>query len=191
MSGIGHNGGPALAPAPGWQRHCWRRARADLLPVLPVEVIRNRVRRAAELGIDYRAYASIRAASGHDVVAFLFSSNALRIHRLQDGLDPNRADRLAAQIGTGRLLAAHPPLPPAALADRLDRDHRIAFLASDRAPGLTDGWGATRAALGGLLAAAGVPARSVVIVGATALERDWRAAARVAGYIDEARFFSA
>ena len=63
MSGIGHNGGPALAPAPGWQRHCWRRARADLLPVLPVEVIRNRVRRAAELGIDYRAYASIRAAS--------------------------------------------------------------------------------------------------------------------------------
>ena len=190
MSGIGHNGGPALAPAPGWQRHCWRRARVELLPVLPVEVIRNRVRRAAELGIDYRAYASIRAASGHDVVAFLFSSNALRIHRPGEDLAPDRAGKLAALVRTDRLLAAHPPLSPAHLAAVLDSGQGIAFAAAGAAPGLVQTWGETRAALAGILAAARVPAREVVIIGATALERDWRAAARAAGYIDETRFFS-
>ncbi len=190
MSGIGHNGGPALAPGGGWQRHCWRRARADLLPALPVEVIRNRVRRAAELGIDYRAYASIRAASGHDVVAFLFSSNALRIHRPDESLAPDRADRLAALIRAGRILAAHPPLSPARLAARIEYGQGIAFVAAGAAPGLAQTWGETRAALAGILGGARLPPREVVIVGATPLERDWCAAVRAAGYMDETRFFS-
>ncbi|MDH3263731.1 MAG: hypothetical protein OEM24_07010, partial [Paracoccaceae bacterium] len=63
----------------GWRRHCWTKAREELLPTLPLEVVRLRVKRAAELGLDYRAYASFRASTGHDVVALLFSSNALRL----------------------------------------------------------------------------------------------------------------
>jgi len=44
---IGHNGGPALtARGRGWATHCWRQARGALLPHLPVEVVRLRVRRA-------------------------------------------------------------------------------------------------------------------------------------------------
>ncbi len=59
----GHNGGPTLEPGGAWRRHCWRKARADLLPHLPIEVLRTRVRRAGELGLDYRTYASVRAAT--------------------------------------------------------------------------------------------------------------------------------
>lgn len=72
---IGHNGGPDLTGL-GWRTHCWRQARETLLPTLPIEVVRLRVRRAAELGLDYKTYAGIRASTGHDLVAFLFSSNA-------------------------------------------------------------------------------------------------------------------
>jgi hypothetical protein len=76
---LGHNGGPSLDRGFGWRHHCWKTAREALLPNLPIEVVRLRVKRAAEIGLDYRTYASIRASSGHDVVAFLFSSNALRL----------------------------------------------------------------------------------------------------------------
>ena len=78
MSGIGHNGGPAMGGI-AWRIHCWREARQKLLPVLPIEVIRTRVKRAAELGLDYKTYAGVRATTGRDIIAFLFSSNALRL----------------------------------------------------------------------------------------------------------------
>lgn len=190
MSGIGHNGGPTLEPGAGWRRHCWRKARAELLPVLPIEVVRNRVRRAGELGLDYRSYASFRAASGHDIVAFLFSTNALRLHRAGDDLPEARAAKLAAQIRTGRVLAAQAPLSAEAVAEALADRHGLAFLATGRAPSLADSWSATRRSLAGLLGAARLSSRGVVVVGATALEREWCAAARAAGYVEETRFFS-
>ena len=62
--GIGHNRGPAMDAGVSWRRHCWTVARQELLPHLPLEVIRLRVRRAAAIGLDYRTYASVRAASG-------------------------------------------------------------------------------------------------------------------------------
>jgi hypothetical protein len=68
MSGIGHNRGPAMDAGASWRRHCWSVARAELLPHLPLEVIRMRVRRAAEIGLDYRTYATVREASGYDIV---------------------------------------------------------------------------------------------------------------------------
>ena len=79
MGEIGHNGGPSLEAGASWRRHCWTSARAALLPTLPIEVVRLRVKRAKALGLDYKTYAGVRAATGHDVVAFLFSSNALRV----------------------------------------------------------------------------------------------------------------
>ena len=53
LPGIGHNQGPPLDAAVSWRRHVWKKARKDLLPKLPLEVIRRRVRRAAELGLEY------------------------------------------------------------------------------------------------------------------------------------------
>ena len=79
MTGLGHNKGPTMEPGAGWRRYAWKRARTELLPKLPLEVVRMRVRRARELGLDYKTYAGVRATTGRDLVAFLFSSNALRL----------------------------------------------------------------------------------------------------------------
>lgn len=187
MTGIGHNRGPALTGGKGWQVHCWRKARADLLPQLPLEVIRLRVRRAAEIGLDYRSYATVRATTGHDIVAFLYSSNALRLFRADQALAADRAAKLAAQSGVLRQLAAQTPLDPAAalagLAGqglRLDR--------AGRAPGMTLSFPALREAVRGLLG--GVPGDRVLLVGDTGVEREWCAAGRLAGYLPAERFFA-
>jgi hypothetical protein len=65
----------------------------------------------------------------------------------------------------------------------------VAIDAAARAPGLADGWGATRAALLGLLAEVRAPADRVLVIGETALERDWTAAARLAGFLPAERYF--
>lgn len=181
MPGLGHNGGPTMEPGASWRRHSWSQARRDLLPHLPIEVLRTRVRRAKELGLEYRTYASVRAASGHDVVAFLFSSNALRVFpgqtmpedrvvKLADlraariGLAQGRlAPETLLQAGQGLVDAAH-PAPPA-----------LASFAEARAR--------LRAALGRL------PADGVLLVGDATLEAEWCAAGRLAGYLPAARYF--
>ncbi len=113
---IGHNGGPTMEPGGSWRLHCWRKARTDLLPHLPIEVLRTRVRRAGELGLDYRTYASVRAATGHDVVAFLFSSNALRVLPPQTALPADRERKLASLVDCARIGLAQAPLTVAEAA---------------------------------------------------------------------------
>jgi hypothetical protein len=183
-AGPGHNRGPTLAGGTGWHLHCWRQARAELLPHLPIEVLRGRVRRAAELGLDYRTYASVRAATGHDVVAFLFSSNALRVLPRQTALPPDRAERLKALVGCGRLALATPPLAPEALAavaaGCIDAAHP--------APPALAGFGAARRTLRAALGP--IPGDRVILVGDLTLERDWCAAAALAAYLPAERFFA-
>lgn len=183
MTGIGHNGGPSLEPGFGWRKHCWTAARAKLLPSLPLEVVRLRVRRAAELGLDYRTYASVRAATGHDVVAFLFSSNSLRLLPPQPVLPQVQADRLAVLRDCGRLALAVRPLTPgavlAAAGGLIDAAHP--------APALMGPWGESGAAIRAALGS--VPGDRVILVGDMALERDWCAAGRLAGYLSAERFF--
>lgn len=69
------------------------------MKTLPIEILRNRVARAAELGLDYKAYASIRAASGPDVIAFLFLSKTLRLLPKAPTLS---ASRLAGYLSAER-----------------------------------------------------------------------------------------
>ena len=64
LAGLGHNLGPTMQAGASWRKHCWVAARESLLPHLPIEVLRGRLRRAKELGLDYKTYASVRAASG-------------------------------------------------------------------------------------------------------------------------------
>ncbi len=187
-AGPGHNLGPTLEPGASWRRHCWQRARAALLPKLPVEIVRLHVRRAAEIGLDYRTYAGVRATTGHDLVAFLFSTNALRLLRERDRLAAADAGKLAAARGIGRLVAAQPPLDPAAVRDAL-AGQGVDIDAVARAPGLADGWGGTRAAIRGLLTEGRAPADRVLLIGETALERDWVGAARLAGFLPADRYF--
>ncbi len=186
--GIGHNRGPAMDAGVGWRRHCWSVARAELLPHLPLEVIRLRVKRAAEIGLDYRTYASVRAASGRDVVAFLFSSNALRLLRPQDRLPADRAARLAAARNVGRALLAQPPLDAARLAIALEADHGIRFDPAAPAPPFTAPWRRIRAEVLAALPP-GLAPGDVVLVGDTWTEREWCETARLGGYLGAERFF--
>ncbi|MCL4189651.1 MAG: hypothetical protein KJZ85_18780 [Rhodobacteraceae bacterium] len=183
----GHNGGPAMDAGLAWRRHCWTRARADLLPTLPVEVLRLRLSRAAELGIDYRTYASLRAAGGHDLVALLFSSNALRLRPPAAAPPAALAARLAGIRACGRGALVHPPLAPASVlalaAGLLD--------AAGAAPRPFAPWAEARSAVRGLIGGQGWPADRVLLVGDTGEERLWAEAARMAGYLPAQRYFGA
>jgi len=185
-AGIGHNNGPAIDAGVAWRRHAWTRAREDLLPTLPIEVVRMRVRRAAELGLDYRTYAGVRAATGRDVIGFLFSSNALRVLRPGDVLPEGHAARLVA-IRAGRVGLANPPLLPSVLAAACG----AAMDATAVAPALLAPWGASRAAVDAARQASGWPADAVILVGAHELERSWSEAGRLAAYLPAERYFAA
>lgn len=183
MSEIGHNRGPSMDAGTSWRSHCWGQARSALLPHLPIEVVRLRVQRAAQLGLDYKTYAGVRATTGRDLVAFLFSSNALGLNDLRPQLGGAQAAKLARLAGCGRIVLVQAPL----MAD----DIRVAALVIDAAhpaPGLLAPdrrvRSHLRAALGSL------PADAVLLIGAHGLERDWCAAGRLAGYLSAERFFA-
>ena len=181
MSGIGHNGGPSLAGGASWRRQCWSAARESLLPTLPIEVVRLRVKRAKALGLEYRTYASVRAATGHDVVAFLFSSNALRVSVLRPAMPETRALKLA-EVQCGRLALAVAPLTPGmveAANPVLEGAHP--------APYALAGFGEMRAMLRQALGK--LPSDQVILIGDLGLERDWCGAGRLAGYLPAERYF--
>lgn len=182
MSEIGHNGGPSMEGGVSWRKHCWSSARERLLPTLPIEVVRLRVKRAQALGLDYKTYAGVRAATGHDVVAFLFSSNALRVSVLRPEMPEARAAKLA-EVQCGRLALAIAPLSPGMVVAA----NPLALDGAHPAPYALAGFGEmrerVRAALGKL------PSDQVILVGDLGLERDWCAAGRLAGYLPAERYF--
>ncbi|NIA68107.1 hypothetical protein HBA54_05840 [Pelagibius litoralis] len=53
--GIGHNAGPPLVQS-GWHLYAWKRARKEAWKSPPIEVVRQRARRARELGMTYQQY---------------------------------------------------------------------------------------------------------------------------------------
>ena len=181
MGEIGYNGGPSLAGGVSWRKHCWSAARERLLPTLPIEVVRLRVKRAQALGLDYKTYAGVRAATGHDVVAFLFSSNALRVSLVRPVMPEDRAGKLA-EVTCGRLALAVLPLTPGmveAANPVLDGAHP--------APYALAGFGEMRSMLRSALGK--LPSDQVILVGDLGLERDWCAAGRLAGYLPAQRYF--
>jgi len=56
-----------------------------------------------------------------------------------------------------------------------------------RAPGLTENWSETRARI--LAVKEKTPADGVLVIGETALEREWSVAGRLAGFIKAERYF--
>jgi hypothetical protein len=181
MAGIGHNRGPELA-GQGWRQHCWQVARAELMPTLPIEVVRLRVARARELGLDYRTYAGVRAASGRDVIAFLFSSNALRPDSARR-IPVAEAERLVALRSVARIGLAQATVPDVLLAANpglLDDAHP--------APRPFAAFGevarSLRAALGRM------PGDGAVLIASDApWEAEWLAAGRLAALVPAERFF--
>lgn len=187
MSGIGHNGGPTIEPGYGFRKLAWGKARKSLLRTLPIEIVRVRVARAKRLGIDYTTYASIRAASGHDVVAFLFSGNALQMTPKRFALPAQVADRLHGLDGAAdRLAAVYAPAHPDGVlsANSSLLDHAAP------APRFTESWSAMRDRIQRLVRDRGLPSDGVVLISATAVEREWCAAGKLAGIIPAERFFT-
>lgn len=180
MGGIGHNQGPSMDRGVAYRTHVWAKARRDLLPVLPLPVVRRRVKRAAEIGLDYTTYATVRATTGRDVVAVLFSTNALRLFRAHQALEADRAARLQAMVDCARHALTVAPLRPEDLAPA---DLDAAYPAPHVHAPLAE------AARQITVARTPHPADGVLMVGDTALEQSWSAAARLAGYLPAARFF--
>lgn len=179
---IGHNKGPSMEGGQAWRAHCWTKARKSLMKTLPIEILRTRVARAAEIGLDYTSYASIRAASGHDVIAFLFSSNALRVLPKSKIMPEDRVLKLDALQNINRLVALHAPLK--ALPEGAP------LLESFTAPNARHTWGETRGLILDQIHARKLPRDGVVVVGDTAHERAWVEAARLAGYVSAEQFFT-
>ncbi len=182
--GPGHNAGPAMDDGLAWRTHAWRHARAALLPTLPIEVVRLRVTRARELGLDYRTYAGLRASTGRDVIGFLFSTNALRLLRATDRLSEDRRARLDALVACDRVAMVQPPLDPRVVLGSTSLD------AAFPAPNAALPWSAMRDALRDVVRARGNPADGYVVVGETTLEREWCAAGRMAGFLAGDRYFA-
>ncbi|MDF1717085.1 MAG: hypothetical protein P1U75_10520 [Antarcticimicrobium sp.] len=184
-AGIGHNGGPSIEPGAVLRTHQWRRAQRALMPnAIPKLVLQMRIKRAAELGMDYRTYARVRQFSGDDITGLLFSSNALRIFAGDARIPIPEAQRLALLKGARRLVLVHPPQTPGAVLlcnPVLD--------AGDAAPRFTDSWGQMRTRIAGLLQGQRLPGSRVLVVGDAPLEREWVAAGRAAGYLGAQEYF--
>jgi hypothetical protein len=185
---IGHNGGPTLGAGRSWRQQCWRRARADLLPHLPLEVVRLRVKRAAAIGLDYKTYAGFRASTGHDIVALLFSTNALRMLRPGDALPEPRAVKLRATRGLAHLVATQPPLDPVRVTAALAAEG-IALGACHRAPAVAQSWSEIRGGIRAILAEQRLPGDRVLLIGDTHFEQEWTGAGGLAGYLPAPRYF--
>lgn len=186
MSGMGHNGGPTMEPGYGFRKVAWTKARQSLLPSLPLEIVRVRVARAKRLGLPYKTYATIRATSGRDIVAFLFSGNALGLSPARPVPAADEAQRLENLGGAAeRLAAIYGPLRPETVirvTPSLD--------AATAAPTILTPWGVAGAHLRGFVRDQGLPPDGVVLVSATALERDWCGAAGLAGNLSADAFFA-
>lgn len=173
----------------GWQKHCWGKARADLLPKLPIEVIRTRLKRAKELGLDYKAYASVRAKTGHDIVALLFSSNALRVLRADQKMREQDANKLRALVRCDRLLAVSLPLSPEGMSARMvEQNTRFSTVIS--APTIALSLSETREVLRTALSPSKVPGDKVLVVGDTMLEAEWANVARLGAFLPAEIYFS-
>ena len=186
MAGIGHNRGPALAALAGhgFRAHCWSVARRDLLGArLPVEVVRMQVRRAKELGLDYKTYAGVRATTGRDLVAFLYSTNARGVFRDHQPVGAAERRRIAQSAAAPHLGCA-PGLAPDALGRQIG-----AVSARDLAPFGTS-WAQMRDEMKGWLHAQGLPGDAVLMIGETEHEREMMTAGGLAGFLTGQRFFA-
>ncbi|MGF1610603.1 MAG: hypothetical protein ACFCUQ_14470 [Kiloniellales bacterium] len=74
---IGHNQGPPLESRNGWASHCWRQAHKKAWRAPPIEVVRRRAARAAELGLSYRDYTAILLDRGAQPKALIFDLGTL------------------------------------------------------------------------------------------------------------------
>jgi len=131
--------------------------------------------RAKELGMDYKTYAKVRQASGQDILALLFSSNALRI--IGHGAKmPDAEDAVLNSVRNARKLSlVYPPNTPQSVL----RENRN-LNAADIAPNFTDSWSNMRQKVSRLIHEQSLPSGAVLVIGDAPLEQEWPTAAKAA-----------
>lgn len=190
MAGIGHNGGPKRLGR-GWQKHCWTRSRAALIGTrMPIEVVRTRIRRARELGLEYPQYASILLGSGRDVVGFLFTVDGLQL-RLRKRLDMPDAvqDKLRGLERVSLMGFAPSGEDVEAFRAEVSDVAGVPFVGvAPEAQGPL-GWSAARAAVRAVLDPLKLPSDAVVMIGTRKDEAAMAQAAKMARFIASAEYF--
>lgn len=190
--GIGHNAGPSLEPGHGWRKHCWTRARKETIKkTIPLEIVRIRVNRAKELGLNYPQYASVLLGSGRDIVGFLFTVDGLHL-RLRRRLEMPDAvrDKLSAVTGAD-LLAMSPNGEDAArFRTELNQVSGLKFVSTGTEPRETASWSETKDAIHAVLGPAKLSRKEVVMIGSRDLEADWANAGGLAKFFRRDAFFS-
>lgn len=185
LAGIGHNNGPSMDAGRAWRIHAWKKAQKKLMPnTIPKLVLQMRIRRAAELGMDYKTYARVRQTSGQDITGLLFSSNALRIIAYGAHMPDAERRALEAVRNSSKLALVHRPNnPEAVLAEHPVLD------AAGAAPRFNESWSEMRSKVQALIHSQGLPGASVVVIGDAPLESEWSTAARAAAYLPAAEYF--
>jgi len=169
----------------GYRTYQWRRAQKKLMPnTMPLMIVRIRVKRAQELGLDYKTYASVRQAAGRDILGLLFSSNALRIIGNGARMPDAEARALSVVKSAQKLTLVHAPNDPGAV-----QQANPVLDATEAAPKFTDSWAQMRDRLQGFIRTRQMPSDQVLIIGDAPPEADWTMAARAAGYLPAHRYF--
>ena len=184
--GIGHNQGPSLEKGHRWRTYQWRKAQKALMPnTIPLMIVKMRLRRAAELGMSYKTYASVRQSAGRDILGLLFSSNALRI--IGNGAAMPVAERAALEAvrQAGKLSLVHAPHSPV----RVMQANPV-LDAAELAPNFTESWSQMRSRIETLIQSRKLASDQVLIIGDTPLEAEWTAAARAGGYLRAEQYFT-
>lgn len=185
---IGHNQGPPLDAGRTWRAYCWKKARAELIPPAPIEVVRRRVARAGALGLSYAQYASVRLGTGRDVAGLLFTAAAIGWTR-QRPLPEDRAAKLAAVEACERLLSAPGLRLRIAAAGETLTLSGIGFTGAGPLPRSGTPLPEAREALRAITAGRGLPGDAVVMVGTRPDEFHWAAAARYARFLPAEAYF--
>ncbi|MEM7509163.1 MAG: hypothetical protein AAF415_20785 [Pseudomonadota bacterium] len=189
MPGIGHNQGPPLESGHGFRVFAWKKARAQLMPKLPLEILKRRVARAKDLGLAYPQYASILLGTGRDVVAFLFTSEAIGLRLARGGEIAEPARAKLSEIDAARLLMTDPADDPIAVGAMLAGRYRLEMHGIGPAPQPNADRKTGTRAIRALLDPQKRPGDTVVMIGTQACERDWADAARLAKFLPASAYF--
>lgn len=189
---IGHNKGPSLNTGLGWQKHCWSKARKDLLgKAIPIEVVRMRIKRARELGLAYPQYAAIMLGTGRDIVGFLFTVDGLHL-RLRKRLEmPDQVQDKLQSLRKCNLMAFPPSGEnPETFRVELQQVAGVPFVAAAPEPKADINWPEARSAVRAALDPLKLPSDAVVMIGTRDMEKQWAAAGKMARFIPSSDYYS-
>jgi len=197
-AGIGHNNGPPMATR--WGLHCWTRARAKAWATPGPEVVRLRLRRAAELGLTYNQLTGILMEVGRTPVAVVFGLAGTLVETAGaddvPALDGEGRVRLRPGVGVRLAALVKPAVLVVAGAGPVEAVARWIAQVAAASGGRIDGWrmdggcgGSARpAAALDLLAGHGVSPRAAFLVGEGEADRD--AGRRLAAFLPAASYFA-